>query len=69
MRKYDRNLLVDKLKKHIEDNKLSSIKIAEIAAVLDISPTYARLIALDYVRKEKGWSFNNGVMTKVLLNE
>jgi len=41
----------------------------EISLLLDVSPTYARMLAMEYAKRNDDWLYENGELLKVIDNE
>ena len=45
------------------------MKVLEISLLLDVSPTYARMLAMEYAKRNGGWLYEDGELLKVVEDE
>jgi len=69
MQKYNREKLLSDLGEHIRQRGLRRLKVLEISLLLDVSPTYARMLAMEYAKRNDGWLYEDGELLKVVEDE
>jgi hypothetical protein len=69
MQKYNREKLLSSLQEHIRQRGLRRLKVLEISLLLDVSPTYARMLAMEYAKRNDGWLYEDGELLKVVEDE
>jgi len=69
MQKYNREKLLSSLEEHIRQRRLRRLKVLEISLLLDVSPTYARMLAMEYAKRNGGWLYEDGELLKVVEDE
>jgi hypothetical protein len=69
MQKYNREQLLSKLDEYIRQRGPKRLKVLEISLLLDVSFAYARMLAMEYAKRNDGWLYENGVLLKVKENE
>jgi len=69
MQKYDREKLLSKLDEYIRQQGSRRLKVLEISLLLDVSPTYARMLAMEYAKRNDDWLYENGELLKVMDDE
>jgi hypothetical protein len=69
MQKYNREKLLSNLEEHIRQRGLRRLKVLEISLLLDVSPTYARMLAMEYAKRNDGWLYEDGELLKVVEDE
>ena len=69
MQKYNREELLSRLDKHIRQQRSRRMKVLEISLLLNVSPTYARMLAMEYAKRNEGWLYEDGELMKVVEDE